>query len=344
MASLPHRCCLIDTVQPDLFYTSHYTVDRHCSVPYIFTIHDLNRIRWPQYSYSDAAFIEQFGWNEFATVRRELQELRECGDDGQMAQHGEFTKYFTALTRHLAQRAERIVTVSRASMADISEHILVDSRLVSIVRCGVDSAVFRPRRDIEVGAVRHQFRLDGPYLLYVGLNHPNKRLSWLVRKLLEAREAMPDLARLVVVGGHADQDSALRRMIRRANGDDFVVFTGRVSDDELASLYSGACATVTASLCEGSGLPTQEAAACGCEVITTDIPAFRETVGDIAHMYPSHRGDILSQLAIRALSGKLPKRSAHFTPWSWDESGRALARAVGGVDLARRSLVTAGAQ
>jgi glycosyltransferase involved in cell wall biosynthesis len=58
-----------------------------------------------------------------------------------------------------------------------------------------------------------------------------------------------------------------------------VVFTGRVSDEELASLYRGALLYVQPSVTEGFGLPVLEAMLNGVPVIASDGGALPEVIG-----------------------------------------------------------------
>jgi len=57
---------------------------------------------------------------------------------------------------------------------------------------------------------------------------------------------------------------------------------GRVEDEALPALYSGAAGFVYPSIYEGFGLPPLEALACGCPVAVSDIPALREVCGKTA--------------------------------------------------------------
>jgi glycosyltransferase involved in cell wall biosynthesis len=59
-----------------------------------------------------------------------------------------------------------------------------------------------------------------------------------------------------------------------------VVLPGRVSDDELAALYSAADVLVLPSEDEGFGLTPHEALACGTPVAAYAIPALAETLAD----------------------------------------------------------------
>jgi glycosyltransferase involved in cell wall biosynthesis len=311
--------------QADLYYTTHYTVDRKCPVPFVYTIHDLTRLRYPRLSYSDADFAERFGHDELEAARREIAAL--AGHDV-LAAGPVFLRYFRALNLYLARRAERIVTISCSTATDIKRLLGVSDVRLDLVPGGVDGSVFRPRGDPEVHAVMARHGVRGPYLLYVGLVHPSKRFEWLLERLVEARAALPPGSRLVVAGGHAEKSPLVRDIVTRGQAEDFVVFAGRVADDELAALYTGASAYVTAAVSEGFGLPLLEARACGTQVIGTDIPALRETLADSAHFYRPSDAAHLTALAAAALGGQLARIPSQPLPFAWETSGSLLVRAL----------------
>ncbi len=316
---------LLATEPVDLYFTSHYTLDRHCPVPFAFTIHDLTRLRFPEFSYSDVTFVKKFGRAELDLIRAELAELTD-DDGGRDAQV--FPRYFRAITQHLARRAEGIVTVSETVSADIEAMLDVDPRRLAVVPCLVDTTVFRPQPVSAVEELRHRLNLPGPYLLFVGLTHPNKRTGWLVEQLIANRHRFPRGTRLVAVGGHAEKTPEITGAVKAHGAPDFVVYTGRVTDTELATLYSGASALVTASISEGSNLPAQEALTCGCPVIATDIPTHRETLQGAAALYPAHRGERLVELARQALVGRLAGGPGAYHPAKPERVGAALCEAL----------------
>lgn len=310
---------LLRSEQADLYYTSHYTVDRECPVPFVFTIHDLNRVRFPDLSYTDDSFTERFGANELALLRHELAKL----DPPEQPRPGEeaFTRYFRALNHDLVGRATRVVTVSNSTAGDIQTLLGVEASRLDLVPCAVDTTIFFPRTTAEIEAVATRHNLPGPYLTFVGLTHPNKRFPWLVEQLVTNRHQLPDGSRLVAVGGHAEQVPDVAELLRRHRAEDFVVFTGRVSDDELAALYGGSSALVTASVNEGNNLPPLEAMACGSQVIATDIPPLRETLGPAASFYDLTDGEQLAKLSAAALIGCLEDRARLHEPQTWADSG-----------------------
>ncbi|MGH3713985.1 MAG: glycosyltransferase [Micromonosporaceae bacterium] len=307
----------------DLFHTTHYTVDRSCPVPFSFTIHDLTRMRFPQWSYSDSSFAQRFGAAELDRVKAELADLPAFDNTDPDASL--FTRYFAALNRHLGTRAERIAAVSDSTAADVTTYLGVPPSRIDLVPCGVDTATFFPRPSGEVSAARAKHGLGGgPYLIFVGLAHPNKRFEWLVEQLAKARATFPPGSRLAAVGGHAERAAAIQALLPEVDAAEFVSFTGRVSDDELAALYTGASAWVTASVNEGNNLPPLEALACGSEVIATDIPPLRETLAQHAHFYPPTDGAALASQASAALSDQVPPLARGFTPPSWRRSAMLL--------------------
>jgi glycosyltransferase involved in cell wall biosynthesis len=314
---------LLAHLEPDLYFTTHYTVDRQCPVPYSFTIHDLHRLHSPELSYTDAAFVARFGADELELVAHELEQLSDY-DDGPESGKDLFSRYFAALNHYQITKAERIVSVSEATSRDITLRLGVPNDRIDLVPCAVDTNLFRPRDDQEVALVRARYELDDPYLIFVGLAHPNKRFGWLADNLASGRDHFPAGARLVAVGGHAEQIPGIHQHLTNLCATDFVTFTGRVSDDELAALYTGAAAWVTASLSEGNNLPPLEMLACGGQVIATDIPPLRERLDSHAHFYAIHDDIELVRLAKSALNGGLAIRGSDFTVPSWKVAGQLL--------------------
>lgn len=314
-----HR--LLEQHDTDLYFTSHYVLDRCCPVPFVFTIHDLTELRLPQLSYTESSFARRFGPRELDLLRQELVHL--AAWDHPEDSDTLFTRYLRAISRFLVERAKRVVTVSQSAAGDVKTMLNVHPSRLDIVPCAVNTAVFYPRDQSTVRAVRTRFGITGQYLVFVGLAHPYKRFPWLVEQLAREHHHLPPNTTLVAVGGHAERIPDLQDLLRRNMAEKLVVFTGHISDEHLAALYSGAAAYVTASVSEGYGLPPLEAMACGCQAIATDIPSLRETLGSAAHMYDPTDGEQLVALVGAALTGSLPDRARLFRPTSWSDSARA---------------------
>lgn len=303
----------------DLYFTTHYTVDRHCPVPYVATTHDLSRLRFPEHAYSEESFTRYFGADEWAYLVGELTKLADWDADRGNRQANVFQRYFLALNRHQSAHARGFVTVSDATRADMVRLLGIPAERIDVVPCGVDTDVFHPRT-VGESAV--------PYCLFVGLAGPTKRFDRLLETWLSGvGERGP--GELVVVGGYAEHRPEVRALLAdHAEAARTVRFAGRVSDDELALLYSGASALLVASVNEGNHLGPLEALACGCEVICTDIPPLRETVDGFAHFYPVEDLRQLDALITRALRGRLTRRAAGFLAPEWRDSAALLVAAL----------------
>jgi glycosyltransferase involved in cell wall biosynthesis len=164
--------------------------------------------------------------------------------------------------------------ISQNTRADLKRFYpsIGDDR-ASVVYCGVDHNVFRPRR---LAATVRQGRQRGrkPYYMLVGARHQHtgyKNADLLIEAFRRARIGGADI---LCVGGEPEIPADWHRglpasvSIRRVE----------MADEELADAYAGAEALVYPSLYEGFGLPVLEAMACGCPVIA----ARRGSLGEIA--------------------------------------------------------------
>jgi glycosyltransferase involved in cell wall biosynthesis len=216
------------------------------------------------------------------------------------------------------RRASAIITPSRATKRALVERLGLDTARIAVVHHGVDHARFRPvaRRLVA-----------GPYLLYVGSDHPRKDLPTLLRAFAALkRDRRFAAVRLVKVGepgrpegGYGVDTQALIAELGLRRD---VVLTGRVSDDDLPAYYAHAEAVVLPSRAEGFGLPVLEAMACGAPAVVSAAGALPEVAGDAGLVVaPADPGALRSALerllgdpALRAeLAARARTRAAGFS-------------------------------
>ncbi len=205
--------------------------------------------------------------------------------------------------RYLAiQRADVVIVPTAAVARDAIEHLGLEPGRVAVIGEAAAPTMY-PRSVPQVEKVRYRFGLPERYLLWVGsMHHPQPRKR--VAELASTNRNLP----LVLAG-------PTRQWARELPD---VLLTGRVSDEDLASIYSGAHALVVPSDDEGFGLPPVESLACGTPVVACDVPAMREVLGDRATFVEQGDYEGLMQAAEDSVGpAPAPPR------WSWDDAARA---------------------
>jgi glycosyltransferase involved in cell wall biosynthesis len=176
--------------------------------------------------------------------------------------------YYHLVVRPAAHRAYRVLTVSHYTHQEIVEWSGLPAERVVVVGNGVGPA-FTP------AGVHHT--PGYPYLFYVGNHKPHKNLARLLQGF--AHSGLQRDLYLVLTGM---PDAALSQQTTALQLQDRVVYAGHLTETELAAYYRGAVAVVCPSLYEGFGLCPLEAMACGTPVVTSNLTALPEVVGDAA--------------------------------------------------------------
>jgi glycosyltransferase involved in cell wall biosynthesis len=122
-------------------------------------------------------------------------------------------------------------------------------------------------------------------VLVVGWLNMRKNLDTVLHAALRAEVVTPR-APVVVVGEPDGRGADLSAEVEAGVRSGAIRFLGYVSDEQLAWLYAGARAFVFVSLDEGFGIPMLEALHFGAPVVASDIPVFREILGDRATFVP----------------------------------------------------------
>ncbi|MFN2352105.1 MAG: glycosyltransferase family 4 protein [Kiritimatiellia bacterium] len=229
------------------------------------------------------------------------------------------------LMREIVRRTDLVVTVSRASRADIERTLLAGlprTPLVRVINQGV-ADVFRP-----AGPRPHKVGAAPRTIFWVGRQDPYKNLEGLLRAvvLLRRQSAFSVCLRLA---GTPDPRYPEAPLLARALGlENSVIWLGYLSEAQLVREYQQADLFVMPSLYEGFGLPVLEAMACGTPVVCADRASLPEVAGDAALLAPPDDHDALAGAMCRILtdvslademSRKGIQRAARFT---WAQTAR----------------------
>ena len=282
----------------DVFVGPDGFIPLGCTTPCISVIHDLNHCHRP-------------------------------GDIPFFTRH--FYRYFFP---RFAGQAARIVTVSQFSAADISSVYGIPAAKIDVVYNGV-SGQFFPVTDDE--AENYRLKLTGgrPYFVFVSNFSPRKNVPTLIKAFERFRaDSSADYA-LVLAGSRLYLNGELDRAIRESSYADSVIFTGRLSRDELRKVYGAAAAFVFVPWFEGFGIPVVEAMRCGTPCIISDNSSLPEVSGGAGLCVSAADTEAIAMAMARlanepALRRRLKdegiKNSLRF---SWDNTAAQMYNAIG---------------
>ena len=173
------------------------------------------------------------------------------------------------------QHASGYIAISEHTADDLASCFTdIPIKSITVAHCGVSSN-FSPSKSEEVNAFKSKYGITKPYFILVGggSGYKNSILFFQGFSKLVNSYGFD----IVCTGS-----GGLLAPEFRANTSGSVVHMLQLSDEELATAYSGAMALVYPSKYEGFGMPVLEAMACGCPVITCPNASIPEVVGDAA--------------------------------------------------------------
>jgi len=223
-------------------------------------------------------------------------------------------RWHEAALRRALRHASHFVVPSEAVARDMIE-AGAPERAVSIIPLGSD--ILPEPDDVGATTLLEQLGVRGEFLLSVGTLEPRKNLTRLLEAYGVARRSLPEPWPLVVVGppgwgpepGHGEG----------------VVFTGRVDDGTLASLYERARLLAYVPFEEGFGLPPVEAMRYGTPVVASPLPT---TGGASLEVDPTRADDIAQALVAVATDDGLRAElsvagKARAGSLTWESAARA---------------------
>lgn len=271
-----------------------FTAPPFCPCPFVVSIHDLSFEHVPQ-----------------TFKRRSRTQLR-------------------LTVRHSARRAARILSLSEHTRSDIIATYGIEPDRIDAIPLAAPDHFCTVNDKRELQRVRHNYGIEGDYILSVGSIQPRKNLARLIKAYAQLRGdySADKLPKLVLVGKCAWLYDETLRALDQAGVKDSVILTGYVPESDLPALYSSALCFVYPSYFEGFGLPPLEAMKCGAPVIVGNRTSLPEVVGDAGLTVDPFDVDaiagairrLLNDSTLRAeLSQKGAERASTFT---WQETAR----------------------
>ncbi|MCU1272817.1 MAG: glycosyl transferase, group 1 [Bryobacterales bacterium] len=225
------------------------------------------------------------------------------------------------------RKAAGLIAISECTRLDAIRLLRLRPEDIEVIYPGIAPAFFDVDKE-QARAVARRYGLEKPYVLYVGTIEPRKNVGVLLDAWQEVPRDLRDEFELVIAGPYGWGERSLYDRLQAGTAG--VRYLGYVPEADLAPLSAGATVFAYVSLYEGFGLPVGQALAAGVPVLTSNVSALPEVVGDAAVLVdPRSRQEVRSALERLLLS---PSLRAQLT-----DRGRVRARAFTWEACARKS-------
>lgn len=182
---------------------------------------------------------------------------------------------YTPLEAQAAKFADKRISISKFEADMYFKKHGVDSKTIPV---GIDTNRFNVKKE-EVGYLRGKFANSNEKLaITVCRLEPRKDIPALIKAVSYGKEKLKNIKFLIVGDGISRE--LIENEIQKKNLSSKVILAGRISDEDLPKYYACADFFVLPTKQEWFGIVFLEAMASGLPIITTDIDACPEVVGE----------------------------------------------------------------
>jgi glycosyltransferase involved in cell wall biosynthesis len=280
---------LLNRMKPDLFLSPDGFLALGADCKQLPVIHDINFLHYP----TDSKWLTARYYNHF------------------------FPKF--------AREATRIATVSEFSKAELVKHYKADPDRIDVVYNGINT-FFHPLDETARQNTRARFTYGKDYFVNVGALHPRKNIPTLIRAFSLFRQESGSDMKLVLAGPGFWGLSEIHEVIETCGMKEDVIFTGRLSDEDLALVLGSATALTFVPYYEGFGIPLVEAMEAGVPIITSKVSSLPEVAGDAALLADPLNAEEIRDAMLRVYRDEALRRdlvqkgNVRKQDFSWDKS------------------------
>jgi glycosyltransferase involved in cell wall biosynthesis len=191
------------------------------------------------------------------------------------------SKFYNYYFPKYAKEAARIITVSEYSRNDIARSYDISPGKIDVVYNGVNE-FFKPVDDNEQQKTKKRFSYGKPYFLCVGSLHPRKNIVRLIEAFNTFKKGQNSDVKLLFAGPGMWGMKEIQKAVEKSFAKDDIIFTERLSNEDLSLVMGSALALTYVPYYEGFGIPVVEAMQAGVPVITSKVTSLPEVAGDAA--------------------------------------------------------------
>lgn len=221
-----------------------------------------------------------------------------------------------------AKYSRGIATCSTYTKDDIVRSFGVPADKVAVIPWGIRHDIFYPRSEERIRSVTARLGIKGRYFFSCSCNLPHKNTDYV---LAAFRQFIRENNDCTMVFTWSNPKKEFTREYAKEIAEGRIKFLKFVSDEELATLYSGALASIFVSSFEGFGFPILESMACGTPCVTCRNTSLEEVGQDKAYYVKEKDADAITDAMFHfAKYGKGDKEAltSYAKGFSWDNTAR----------------------
>ncbi|MEO8581096.1 MAG: glycosyltransferase family 1 protein [Patescibacteria group bacterium] len=252
----------------DLFFTPGHYAPRLCPIPYVSCVMDLGFLHFPR----------QFKLKDYWQLK--------------------------LWTKYSVQKAKRIVAISEYTKQDLQKQYKIQPEKISVIYPAMNAQISHRENQNMRQTVFHKFKIDAPYILYVGTLQPRKNIVQLVeafehlklkyqsevkqlttsgkrkkRKNQRINHPLRDL-KLVIAGKTGWLAEPILNRIKKSVCKSDIILTGYVDEEEKTILYTHALCSILIGIHEGFGMPALESLLFHVVPVVSETTSLPEVVGE----------------------------------------------------------------
>jgi len=197
---------------------------------------------------------------------------------------------YSDISRWSCRKATKVICVSETAKLEVAPTYGIKPEEIEVIYEGVSDIFSKKPRVAKLEKIRQRFKLEKPFLLYVGGFKRHKNLRFMIKAYANAICRHKLDVDLVIPGkirahsGNAKElfydPQMLMVYVKQKKLSKRVHFIGYARQDELVCLDYLCKAFISLSLYEGFGLPAIEAMAAKKPIIASDAGAYPEVIGN----------------------------------------------------------------
>ena len=286
---------ILNDVKPDLVHFTNFNLPIAYKGKFVITIHDLTLLHFKNYRSSLAS---RFFYKVKDQVMRNV------------------------VLRQGIGKAEKVIVPTEYVKDDVAKTFKVKKSKIQVTYEAVEKDFASPAVNLEKKGINR------PFILYVGNAYPHKNLERMILAFGRLITKYMLDYQLVIAGKKDSFHEGLESAVKDADLEERVVFTGYVTDRELAGLYKNAKLYVFPSLSEGFGLPPLEAMSHELPVASSNATCLPEVLGEAAIYFDPRSISEMAESMLSVLTDEklakdlIKKGNKQVKKYSWKKTAK----------------------